>query len=278
MSHLGSCKNGQGKQSSYPLLLSPRWWDCYDLSNVWGFPNKCVCVCVCVCVWWWSCCNLRKGLGIPKGVCVCVSVCVCVYTLRPSLPRGSLFPTVLPSRVPIRPASHSCLSLHTILWHTYSLAWFMVSLANRSQTHSAGLFHLPHTQSPAKMPSSEQWSLWAVKQTSVWQSSARRYRRHDGFKRRRTQLVTESKEVDETREQRARQWWGPALRTPLFEGQRSRGDLDEDIPKAGVVSERPGKGSGNGGRSTVKDCWWAFKICCIWSLPPMPTAHPLNLK
>ena len=55
-----------------------------------GIPKQ-VCVCVCVCVyvslcvcvsvWWWSCCDLRKGLGIPKGVCVCVNVCVCVCTL-----------------------------------------------------------------------------------------------------------------------------------------------------------------------------------------------------
>ena len=75
-------------------------------------------------------------------------------------------------------------------------------------------------------------SLWAIKQTSVWQSSARRYRSSDGFKRRQIQLVTESKEVDETGEQRAREGWGPALRTSPFQGQRSRGNLDEDIPEA----------------------------------------------
>ena len=202
--------------------------------------SVCVCLCLCVCVSVCVCvCVMvellrsQKRPGDSQGS-MCMCECVCVHS-TPLPTQRKPVPTVLPSRVPIRPASHSCLSLHTILWHTYSLAWLMVSLANRSQTHSAGLFHLPHTQSPAQMPSSEQWSLRAVKQTSVWQSSARRYWSHDGFKRRCTQLVTESKEVDETGEQRAREWWGPALRTPLFQGQRSRGDLDKDIPEAGGV-------------------------------------------
>ena len=238
-------------KSSYLLLLSPRWWGCYNQQDL-GIPKwvcACVCVCLCICVclwlcvcvcvsmWWWGCCDLSKGLGIPKGMwvrqrerereCVCVKdVCVCVHS-KPLPTQRKPVPTVLPSRAPIRPASHSCLSLHTALWHAYSLAWLMVSLAHTGQVCFTCL--TPRAQHRCLAQSR---SLWAIKQTSVWQSSARRYRSSDGFKRRQIQLVTESKEVDETGEQRAREGWGPALRTSPFQGQRSRGNLDEDIPEA----------------------------------------------
>lgn len=51
-------------KSSYPLLLSPRWWGCYNLSKAWGFPNGCVCVCVFVyvCVYVYVSVHVMVGL------------------------------------------------------------------------------------------------------------------------------------------------------------------------------------------------------------------------
>ena len=204
MSHLGSCKNGQGKQSSYLSLLSPRWWDCYHLSNAWGFPNKCVCVCVCVCV---CLCDggaaaiSAKAWGFPKE-CVCVCVCVCALYAPPHPEEAC----------PHSPAQQgpyqACFPLLPFTAH-YTLTHLQPGLVDGLASKQ-----VPDTQGrPVSLAShpepSTDASLRAVvtvsKQTSVRQSSARRYRSHDGFKRRRTQLVTESKEVDETKQQRARE-------------------------------------------------------------------------
>ena len=162
-------------KSSYLLLLSPRWWGCYNQQDL-GIPKwvcACVCVCLCICVclwlcvcvcvsmWWWGCCDLSKGLGIPKGMwvrqrerereCVCEG-CVCVCTLQAPPHPEEACPHSPTQQSPYQ----ACFPLLPFIAHCTLTRLQSGLVDGLSSTHRAGLFHLLHTQSPAQMPSSEQ--------------------------------------------------------------------------------------------------------------------------
>lgn len=85
-------------------------------------------------------------------------MCVCVCTVCPS-PSESLSPQSCPAGGPYQACFPSCLSAHYTLTHLQP--GLVDGLANKQVPDTQGrpvYAHL-HTQSPAQMPHSEQWSL-----------------------------------------------------------------------------------------------------------------------